>query len=278
MNLSAKCRVSLLCGAAVAWIGCAPTAAPQRNPFVTFTETFGLQEQDGGVTSPGGRRGTAAETGFRQVMSFTVVNTSLTDELGLSIAAWVNPSSIRSAEQQDALLSNGYVQLGREIRIGTAFVLPPGTFVLSGPGLAGAIPLEVRPGQGMEAASETLSFITPDVLLAFLEPPISCESVAFAFSQEGFPPDALTGASLVGGTRAPIAAFASALDALHLKTLAQVDAYQCNPLRPGLFLKTGGGVRARNEFFETEDVTIVFSRAPAAGTGIAATVQYTERP
>jgi hypothetical protein len=49
-----------------------------------------------------------------------------------------------------------------------------------------------------------------------------------------------------------------------LKTLAQVDVYQCDPLRPGLFIKLGGGARQPDEYFEGEDVTFDFFDVPDA--------------
>ena len=67
------------------------------------------------------------------------------------------------------------------------------------------------------------------------------------------------------------AALAGATNAGAAKTLAQVDVYQCNPLRPGLFLRVGGGAAAENEYFEGSTIRFEFRRIhPQAGP--AATV------
>ena len=150
-------------------------------------------------------------------------------------------------------MRGGYVQLTSEVRLGTAYTLPPGTFVLGGPGLAGAAPVhlgcpnpEIGGGVGIPT-TQALTLIAPDVLLVFSQPPVSCDSVAFVYVNE-----------LVGAATGPVTSEGG------FKTLAQVNVYECTPLSPGLFLKTGGGVKAANEFFENNTIHIEFNETPDA--------------
>jgi hypothetical protein len=246
---------------AVALAGCLQTVSDERNAFLAFTETFGSSltgDQPGGGGGGGG--GGGATDQFRAVLTLTLVNNNPVADLNVGFAAWVEASSIRTAEQQDALISSGYVQLTREERIGSVFILAPGTFVFNGPGKAGTTPLLIRPGQ-----SSVTSMITPDVVLIYQAPPVSCETPAFSFTEQGFPPDATTAGALAPGVAGgPIDADSSSLDFFGVKTLAQIDAYQCSPFRPGLFLKLSGGGRAANEFFEGEALQFDFVRAPDA--------------
>jgi hypothetical protein len=53
------------------------------------------------------------------------------------------------------------------------------------------------------------------------------------------------------------------------KTLAQIDVYQCEPLRPGLFLRIGGGTKAANEYFEGENVLFEFNEGADANGNFA---------
>jgi len=164
----------------------------------------------------------------------------------------VNVSSIRTAEQQDALLAGGYVQLTREVQLGTAFTLPPGTFIYSGPGVAGATPVRLLAAQGDgdgQPTTEAFDIITPDVILAFSQPPVSCDSVAFFYTVDG---EVLNEPGLGAG----------ATGAGPLKTLAQIDVYECEPFQPGVFLRLGGGARMSNEFFEGNDVRFDFFAGP----------------
>lgn len=247
--------------AALAAAGCLQTGA-ERNPFLTLTETLGIST----VTDPdedtgGGGTPIGAEERFRRPMSVTFANNAAAGELNVSFVAWVETGSIRSAEQQDALLRGGYVQLTREVRIGSVFSLPPGTFVFNGAGAAGATAVRV-PAAGAAAATREFSLITPDVLLAFSQPPTSCDSVAFFFTVNGEP---------LSSTDVNQGLFGGATGVGGLKTLAQVDAYQCEPLRPGLFIKLGGGAKRPNEYFEGASVRFDFFGVPNA-EGFAATV------
>lgn len=254
--------------------GCVGQTGETRNPFLTATETFGTsvvttEEQQG--TS-----GAATEAEFRQVLQVTLANNHQTAELNTSFVAWVSPSSIRSGAQQDALLSGGYVQLDREVRLGTAFTLVPGTFVYNGPGVAGATavrlpPTGANPDDAIDTTLATLrqfEIITPDVILLFSQPPVSCDSVAFFFTVDGDPltSEGVSGVSdLFAGANSPRGG---------LKTLAQVDVYQCDPFRPGLFLRLGGGALPANEFFEGQDIRIDFS-PQATADGFFAVVTKT---
>lgn len=231
-----------------------------KNAFIAVTEEFGnLSSSDSG--SGGGSGGESSGSGtarFRDSMTITFTNVMqdpalleiVNPELNTSLVAWVLPSSIRSADQQDALLNDGYVATVSEIKIGTAFTLPPGTFVLNGAGTAGA--RKVLLGQG---ESETITFITPDAILIYDQPPTTCDSVAFYFTENGF----LLDEFLPGDYTYP--------DALTLgsrKPLALVDAYACQPLRPGLFLRTTGAASGSNEYSEGQDVDVQFTLTPFA--------------
>lgn len=234
-----------------------------RNPFLTMTEAFGVSlftEEDGEAAAAGAE----LEAAFRQMMTVTLANNHPTAELNTSFAAWVSPSSIRSGEQQDALITNGYVQLDREVRLGTAFTLTPGTFVYNGPGAAGATSVRLQPTRVEEDTLDTalatireFEIITPDAILVFSEPPVSCDCVAFFFTVDGDPltSEGLSGVSnIFAGPTSPFGG---------LKTLAQVDAYQCDPFRPGLFVRlSGGGALPENEFFEGQGIRIDFSPVP----------------
>jgi len=252
-----------LCSVAVLASGGCPSA-DQRNPFLTLTEEFGATSSDSdGNGSGGGGGGSTAGGTFRRSMTPTLENTDDTAEVSVSVAAWVNASSIRSAEQQDALIANGYVQLTRTVNLGTVYTLPPGTFVLNGPGLAGATrhTLGRVREQPIIPTTAEISLIAPDVLLLFLMPPTSCETPAFVFTVDGFPVD--RDPPLVEGAgEEPIRADAGSYNDQGTKTLAQVDAYQCSPLKPGLFLKVGGGAQAPNEFFEGDNVRVTFQLFP----------------
>lgn len=251
----------MVCGSLLLPVaGCPTTSAGQRNPFVTLAEEFGAPVS--GEPQQPGQGGGDQNAGefFRRDMTVTFANTHVDAELATSMVAWVNVGSIRTADQQDALLRDGYVQLTRETRLGNAFTLPPGTFVYNGAGFAGATLVHLGPTQAATtlAAMREIELITPDVILVFTQPPVSCENVAFSFLRDGevvFDDDGLI-------TRRTFAEGG-------FKTLAQVDAYQCFPLRPGLFLKTGGGSREANEYFEGENVTITFNETPDADGNFA---------
>ena len=239
--------------------GCTPVVVTERNAFVPFNDLFGAPDQgDPDETGQGG--GVAAEARFRRSMTVNFVNNHVDADLTTSFVAWVDISSIRDADQQDALLRDGYVPLTREVRLGTVFTLPPGTFVFNGSGVAGATRIRLGPTLAASAIpfTESISLLTPDVVLVLVQPPTSCESVAFVYSRDGevvFDDDGFLN----------LRTFAEG----GFKTLAQIDAYQCDPLRPGVFLKRGGGGRQPNEFFEGEDVTFNFFEFPDANGDFA---------
>lgn len=250
----------------------------QRNAFLTLTETLGAtssgaDEDTGGGSSGGGSAGAT----FRQTMTVTLVNNNADAELNVGLAAWVNTSSIRTAAQQDALIAGGYVQLTQQATIGTVFTLPPGTFVLNGPGNAGTtrqvVGRATANGEATTPTEESVTIITPDVILLYLAPPTSCESPAYEFTIEGFPVDANIPAP--DGATPPIDAYSGSNFHLGVKTLAQMETYQCSPLRPGLFRKVGGGARADNEFFDGENIRMTFNLFPDAN-GNTANVVFEE--
>lgn len=265
-------RYCAACGLLILTVtGCA-TGLQGPNAFLTLAEqfgaaSFGTQDQ----TTTGGAVNDA-NVPFRQLMSLTLANTS-GSQLNVAFAAWVRPESISTREQEDTLFSGGYNRLDSEVRLGTAFVLPAGTFVLDNGGTAGAKTVRIEPAAGandfdtMDNGTNEVTerFITPDVLLIFQSPPDGCDSVAFSFTQGGLPVDDLpvSGVSEI---------FAGATGANGLKTLAQIDAYQCDPFHPGLFFKSGGGARNDNEYFEGQSVRIEFSRVGFADTDAYAIV------
>jgi hypothetical protein len=257
----------VLAAGTLAALGGCPLGGGQINPFVTYTEIFGA---GGGTDSPvpPGSGGGSATGRFRTNMVITLQNVDPEAEVNVALAAWVNPSSIRNADQSDALISAGYVQIGREIRIGSAYTLAPGTFVLNGPGQGGALPLIVPPGDGTAPGSATVTLVTPDVLLLFRAPPVSCDTPGFEFTIDGFPLRDIPAAGEEGGEFP--SSWEGADGLLGIKTLAMYDVYQCDPFRPGLFFKVGGGAKARNEYFEGESVTVTFSRLTQ--NGVAARV------
>jgi len=254
VNLPSKYLVAL---AVLVVCGCG-LQVQERSAFLALTETFGFSAADE-EDQDGAGGGSAAEERFRLDSTVTFVNTHPTADLNVLFLAWVNVSSIRSAEQQDALLADGYVQLSSTVRIGSVFALPPGTFVRNGPGAAGATIVRLGPeGDGTLPSSESFTMITPDVVLALADPPVSCESKAFIFTEDRRPLDA----QFVPGGLGFI--FVGSTGAGGIKTLAQVDVYDCDPLHPGLFLKLTGGVAEPNEYFEGQDITFTFNAVPDA--------------
>jgi len=232
-------------------LGGCPTGTIEQNPFQAYLDEYGIAGQQE-TTTDGAATGVAVEEVFRKDITLSLVNAHATAVLDTSFMAWVEVSSIRSAEQQDALLRGGYVQLTREVRVGSVFTLPVGTFVFDGPGTAGATPVELAPtGEGENVVPTSVSYelITPDVVLVFSQPPVSCDSVAFTYS------DPMTGEILSGASTATGG----------YKTLAQVDKYTCTPFRPGVFLSTTGGALGVNEYVEGDSITFTFGAGAVNG-------------
>lgn len=254
---SSLCLIGLL---ALGLTGCPST---EINPFQTVTEQFGSQATRDDNTSSGGGNGGAAAAAFRRAMTLTINNNNAAADLGLSLMAWVNVSSIRSADQQDFLIASGYQQITHEIHVGNAYTLPPGTFVLQGEGTNGAIAIQMRRTSAGGPPTTSFQIITPDVVLLFLEPPDSCDSVAFEYTSDGFQIDPIPVVNAEGEL------FQGSTQGGGRKTLSQVDVYQCDPFRPGLFLKVGGGARADNEFFEGETMIANFNATPDANGNFA---------
>ncbi len=235
---------------------CTPVTQ-QRNPFLGYTEEYGVAGQQQ-VFEGGAAGGVGTEETFRRPLTLTFINSNGDAIVDTSFVAWVEVSSVRSAGQQDALLQGGFVQLTEEIRLGSAYTLPVGTFVLDGPGTAGATPVTLSRAattsttqggtQALTPTTAVFNMITPDKVLVFSQPPVSCDSVAFTFS-DPVTGEVLSGASPAGGG---------------YKTLAQVDVYECSPLRPGLFFTAVGGTRRPNEFREGDSLTFTFQPTPTA--------------
>ncbi len=271
-------RILLLsCG--LAGLGGCPTTYTLRNPFLSYTEEYGVagaSERQQADTSGQGAAGT--ET-FRRSLTINLRNNHPDAELNSSLVCWVSVSSVRTAEQQDALLRDGYVQLTQEVRLGSAIVLPVGTYVYNGGGTAGAMTVfldraqalqtgQQQQGQTQTAGQDTttqtvtatttsVTLPTPDGILIFVQPPVSCDSVAFYYTLNGIPLPARP----VAGSEGP---YEGSSGAGPYKTLAQVDIYQCSPLRPGAYLSQGGAARQKNEYIEGEDVTFDFLPEPDA--------------
>jgi len=243
----------------------------ERNPFLSYSDHYGIAGQQEESTDGGGT-GMEVAGRFRRDLTITFRNNSTQADLNTTLVAWVNPSSIRSAQQQDALLRAGYSQLTEEARLGLAFTLPVGTLVFDGGGTAGATSIFLRRAAGTGAGegeteeagiptTTSITLTTPDVILVFSQPPVSCDSVAFYFTRDGEP---LTGVSASG----PESPYAGAATGGAFKTLAQVDVYQCSPLRPGLFLSLGGA-RQSNEYYEGQNITFDFNLLPDANGNCA---------
>ena len=244
--------VLLVC--AITGCGGAPTPA---NPFMTLAERSGAGASQNRPS--GGSSGQQAQsTAFRASMNVTFNNNS-GYELDTSFLAWVAPGGVRTAEQQEELLNSNYIQITEELRLGSAVTLGAGTYVYNGPGAAHVTPVHLEPSQagdgtaGATLSSMTIRLVAPDGLLVFSQPPVSCGSVAFTFSQQGEPlPPVPAGYGIWNG----------ATNTGGLKTLAQVSAYQCDPFKPGLFLYRSGGPRQSNEFLESDDITFEFRLFP----------------
>jgi len=249
------CAALLTCG------GCPSESTSERNPYLTFVEAYGsILSPTAAVTTGGATQVGGTTRPFRQTLTLTFANAHSTALVDTSFVAWVYASSVRTGEQQDALLKAGYVQLTRPVDIGTAYTLPLGTFVYNGPGTAGATPVRILPGQGSEnqitPTTVTYSLLTPDVILVFSAPPVSCDSVAFAFR------DVVTG-DVLDGPYTTLVGY---------KTLAQVDVYQCQPFRPGLFFNSVSGQLAANEYDEGQTITILFREVPVNGAFATVTI------
>jgi hypothetical protein len=114
-------------------------------------------------------------------------------------------------------------------------------------------------GQTGTGANPDYVLLTPDALLVFSQPPVSCDSVAFTFTNP-ITREVLPGASTdVGG----------------YKTLAQMDVYDCDPFQPGLFFRKTGGTPAANEYQEGQAVTVEFNGAATNGAFGIVTVAAT---
>lgn len=251
-------RKTLICStlvlAATLLAGCPTSNTSQVNPYLTYAEDYGIVDSVAGSLTGSGARGQAANVGFRQTLNLTFVNNHRTATLNTWFIAWVDIGNIRTADQQDALFAGNYIQLAQPVEIGSAFVLPVGTFVYNGAGTAGATAVRLGPTAGAEGgtlpSSDSVQLITPDAILVLAEPPVSCESKAFIYTQQDEPvPSVPSG---------PVGPWEGATLSGAYKTLAQVDAYQCEPFRPGLFLNLGDTVRRSNEFVEGENIAVNF--------------------
>lgn len=228
------------------------------NPYLTLTESNLINAgatTDADAEAPSGDTVAAGVT-FRDDIDITFINHNIEHHLRFNFLAWVAPSSLRSSEQREVLLNSGYTELTAEQRVGVAFTLPPGTYVYRGAGAGGVQRVFLGPaGNGADSVNpdtEIATFTTPDGVLIYLDPPDSCHSTAFEFTDQG----QVSGGSGFG--------YGPSTGSGGRKTLAQFNVYQCDPFKPGLFLKTGGGARADNEFIEGQDFTVHFFQNPIA--------------
>lgn len=264
------CRLRLmLCAPLGMALACTSlTTTTLSNPYLAYTEEYGVAGlQTTSTSSSASGTGTAAT--FRGDLTVTFRNNHTTAELNTTFVAWVTVASIRSAAQQDALLASGYTQLSREVALGTAFTLPVGTFVYDGGGTAGASTILLGPAEAATATTTTttptttsITLNTPDVILVFSQPPVSCESTAFFYTQNGEP---LT-AQPVGGSEGP---YGGSNTTGAFKTLAQVDVYDCDPLHPGVFFSQTGAGRQPNEYLEGEAIAFDFNETADANGNFA---------
>ncbi len=250
MHMGRMYATRLALAAATILAGCVTTGDP--NAFLILTEdVLGGDSGSGGGGGDGGGGGGGGGGGatgqFRRSQTISLTNQEADADLNVSFLAWIGVNSVRNADQGDQLLSDGYVQLVRSVRLGV-IELPPGTFVRNGVGQAGSERLTIPAGETV-----TRTLITPDRVLFFSSPPISCDSVAFFFTIDG---ELVRTPDDPSGTDGEL--FDGATRGAGRKTLAQIDVYDCNPLAPGMFLKTGGGVKRGNEFFEGEAIQATF--------------------
>jgi hypothetical protein len=235
-------------------LGCIGGPTAVVNPYLTYAEEFGFSQSP---TGDGTGSGSTTQVPFRQPLTITFANRNAGSEfeagrgaefLNTNFIAWVDLSSIRSADQQDALLRDGYVQLARQLKLGSAYSLPVGTFVYSLDNTPRANALRIGPG-----SQQVVTLISPDVVLVFVDPPTSCESVAFFYTEQ----DELIPPVPVGG---PVGPWEGATAGAPYKTLAQIDVYECQPFAPGLFINLGASAQQPNEFFEGDDILFEFYR------------------
>jgi hypothetical protein len=259
-------HVRFLLGGLLGVVSCTPVTT-EVNPFLAYADEFGVAGQQQQTAAGGAPSGGAAAATFRRDATISFRNNHTEAELNVSFVAWVDVSSIRSADQQDALLASGFTQLTHSESLGTPFTLPVGTFVYNGGGVAGATRLvlgaaQATSGTGTAATAtpteRTFVLPTPDAILAFIESPVSCESVAFYFSRDGEP---LTAVPEGGGGTAP---FGGSTSTGPFKTMAQVDVYQCSPFRPGVFFSPTGTGLTPNEFVEGQRIIFDFNPTPDA--------------
>ncbi len=272
----------LLAAAPLLLAGCGllGTGAP-INPFLTFTEEVAGVSAGGGTRNPsdGGNQGDRAQVVFRQPMTVTFTNAVANLGVQFWFVAFVLPGSLTNADQQDELFANGYTQLTRSVAVGNVVTLPPGTFVYAGNfeygpaaesargggGLAQATRVRLNEGGAATRTSAVFNIITPDGVMIFEQPPVSCDSVAFVYLEDGEPltdnffgfPGPYEGATGNGGQ----------------KTIAQVQDFECVPFRPGYFLAPPIGGPGANEFSEGQTITVSFNAiaTPPTRAGVFAT-------
>jgi len=266
-----------VCATALLTIGCTGlfdltatnTSDAIGNPFATLTEQGLVEaniETEASQISTGAAAGVDADLTFRDGMTVNFVNTATDRELTTNLIAWVEPGNVRTETQRDSLISSGYIEITQSITVGIAYTLVPGTFVFQGSGGNGLERIQLGPtgpGQTVIPSNSSISLVTPDVLLVYLDPPTSCSSTAFRFLDEG---DVITEPVGGGGGTSGTIIFGGATNIGPNKTLGQVDAYRCDPFKPGLFFRQGGGMQMSNEFIEGDEVTFTFLRFPVDAT------------
>lgn len=241
------------------------------NPFATLTENGLVEaniETESSEISTGAAVGEDANLAFRDRLTVTFINNATDRELSTNFIAWVEPGNVRTETQRDSLISSGYIEIEQGITLGAAYSLVAGTFVYQGSGGSGLERVQLGAsgaGQTVIPSELVISLVTPDVLLVYLDPPVSCASTAFRFLDEG---DLITEvfAGGLGGTDGAVI-FGSASNTGPNKTLGQIDVYSCDPFQPGMFFRQGGGLQQSNEFIEGDDITFTFLTRPVDENG-----------
>ena len=265
--------ICVVCSSALLIAGCTnlfdltatSTSNTIGNPFATLSDN-GLVEAnittESSDVSTGAAAGADADVSFRDTMTVSFVNTATDRTLSTNFIAWVEPGNVRTETQRDSLISSGYIEIPDQITLGVAYSLVAGTFVYQGSGGSGLERIllgPTGPGQTIVPSSSSIALVTPDVMLVYLDPPTSCASTAFRFLDEG---DVITEAYAGGGGTDGSIIFGGANNIGPNKTLGQIDAYSCDPFKPGLFFRQGGGLQLSNEFVEGDAVTFTFLRFP----------------
>lgn len=257
---------ALLLGAGLMQLGgCPGSDETTINPFSTLVEE-GLVAVPTTVPdgTPTGSGGVPIGAAFRPNLSLQISNQGTLGELSTRFVAWVSLSSVPSEFDEDDLVASMYERLAEPLELGAAVTLPAGTWVYNGSGSGPIQTVRLASASADDAGLITdtelnIDLLTPDGILFFLAPPESCDSKAFEFLNNG---EVVRDPSIVttdDGISAAPNLFPIAESPLSgIKVLRQIEGYQCDPFRPGLFLFDGAGQLAPNEYLAGDTVQIAF--------------------